>query len=806
MTWLRPGKARCASGNHRASSPFALTQGVLLINLGTPDSPAVADVRRYLREFLSDPEVIHLPRGLGLLNRPLGALIAHFRAPKSAEMYCKIWSERGSPLYTITRDQASLLGEALPPGWQVFYAMRYGRPSIMETLAEIAAAGVTELVVVPMYPQFSGSTTGTALRELYEALKRCGHHINVYTRNIWFDDGAYIYSQANLIEEYAERHRLTPGNAHLVFSAHGLPVSYVERGDPYPAHIARTVQLVVEQLGWPADRTSVAYQSRLGPVEWLKPATDEHLKELIDQGERRLLVCPVSFTVDCLETLEEIDVRYRAAIENAGAELYLCPALNTHRPFIAALSGLVLRGPRSIKPRGSVAGADSHSESRPVQTSDYDSLVMIGVSQAGLLRVGRGPQLVHAAETDLHRIKKPQCAVPDVLRKVCAQGRVREAMVWNTCFRFEFYGFPENGECSANRECIVQRVRQNLLDVGTEDELAVNVLCGADAWHHLMRTVAGLNSGLPGDRDVVDQLRTAHRLAERSGTAGPVLGRLVSEAVELEDTLRTECEWGRFRPGYCYAALSKIADERGLNFREGQAVVVGGSTTSRSVLATLIHEFDVPSTCLTLVYRGHGGGQVKDLRKAIENGRRLRVQSYGERQAVRVMAGADLLIFGIDRREPVLDADQIRSARDFTRRPLTVIDFNSFGSAKDLDSIPGVTVIDASELNDAVSAFADTMCASERFASALGAAEEWILARIPPLRGNSTQPQLCHGQATNGTQAERDRSGSVKQGCEPAGANAHGRRPIRVEERWTTCLRCPREHADTGELASRSLT
>ncbi|MEK7755776.1 MAG: ferrochelatase, partial [Planctomycetota bacterium] len=156
---------------------MSLKRGVLLINLGTPDRADVPAVRRYLAEFLSDPEVIRLPAGLGWLNSPLAHLIARFRAPRSAEMYRRIWTEPGSPLKAITQDQVSALTAVLPPEWRVFYAMRYGEPSIGEAVSEIEACGVEDLVVIPMYPQFSGPTTGTALQILHRELQRGRHQL-----------------------------------------------------------------------------------------------------------------------------------------------------------------------------------------------------------------------------------------------------------------------------------------------------------------------------------------------------------------------------------------------------------------------------------------------------------------------------------------------------------------------------------------------------------------------------------------------------------------------------------------------------
>ncbi len=729
--------------DHRRSSWSR--RGVLLINLGTPDESDVRSVRRYLAKFLADPEVIHLPTGLGWLNGALGWLIAYFRAPKSAKMYQRIWSDSGSPLESITTEQVRKLESQLPDGWRVFPAMRYGRPSIAQTLREVEAAGVEELVVIPMYPQFSGPTTGTALRELYGALHRGSHRLNVTTRNIWYDDGGYVYAQAKLIAEYAKQHQLTPENTILLFSAHGLPVSYVERGDPYPAHVKRSIDLVAQRLGWPSERWMSGYQSRFGPAKWLTPGTDHLLAELAERGEKRVLICPISFTTDCVETLEELDVRYRERFETLGGDLYLCPALNTHKDFMAALAGLVLKGPRPVSSWGEKLRPLLTVKPKPdPQPANVDTLVMVGVSLAGRMGKGRGPELVHIDGPRFLCMKKSQHEVPDALRKICEDGQVVEGFVWNTCHRFEFYGWASD----SGREpeaCIVQRVREHLFDACDPDDLRVNVLCGTDAWQHLVRTVSGLNSGLPGDRDIVDQLQQALNVADRAGTAGLLTIQLIHDAMTIEDRLREETDWGDFDPGYCYAAMFNLVESKQLVLSDKKLLVIGGSTTSRNILSALTCRFDISTRQLTLAYRGHGGGQIKRLRKAIGNGARLRVGSYAEPAVLKAIADADIVFFGIDRDEPVLSGEQIRDLRDFSARGLTVVDFNTFHSTTGIEAISGVTMIDAEQLDESVQAYASAMCDLPEFVCAVREAENWIVKHVPPSNVDGPMPQSCLG-------------------------------------------------------------
>lgn len=730
-------RGRNGSGRHPA---------VLLINLGTPDGADVASVRRYLAEFLSDPEVITLPSGLGWLNGALGRLIARFRAPSSAEMYQRIWTDEGSPLLRITKEQSAALGDALPDGWRVFHAMRYGRPSIGETLAEIEAAGVDDLTVIPMYPHFSGASTRTALTAMYKHFQSGNHPIQLTTRPTWYDDAGYIHAQSACIKDLADREQLTPDNCFLLFSAHGLPVCYVTRGDPYPEHIRRSIELVTEHLGWPTERFSLSYQSRLGPVAWLEPFTDHRLAELVAAGEKRVLICPISFTADCLETLEEIDMRYREEFEALGGTLFLCPALNTSTAFITALKDLVLRGPQKVVSwSGDARPLMAPPTESAASDARIDSLVMVGASRGNRIGAAPGPELVHSSPDGLRQVKRSQCDVPDLLRKVRHGAGLREAWLWNTCRRFELYGWVEDPDQPEAVDETVARTRRALFGADEPDGLEVNVLRGVDAWHHLLRTATGLNSGLPGEREIVEQLDAAHRLARCAGPAGPLTNRLLTDALAIERDVRSNTKWGSFAPNYCFAALSHVAEASGLDFSKCQVVVIGGSTTSAAVLRTLIDSFKTPDRQLTLLYRGHKrGGQLKLLRKAIGGGHRIRVQSYTEPAVTDAIADADVVVFGIDSEHPVVTGDRIAACRELTARPLTIIDFNMFGSTIGVDSLNSVRLYTAAALEKHVAVYADKMCSTDKFLRAVEEAERYIDRRVDEVRSRQRDDQRAH--------------------------------------------------------------
>ena len=709
----------------------------MLIGLGMPEAPDLPAVRNYLTQVLGDPDVIRLPRGLGWLNPLVGATLSRFRAARLADKYQLIWTEAGAPLRAIAEQQAAALASKLPAGMQVFRALRYGRPGIAETLAQIAELGIEELIAVSMCPQYSGTITLPAVRELYRQINRSGYNIDVTMRSIWYDDTAYVNAQARLIHEYARTHRLTPENTQLVYALRSLPMSYIDRGDPYMDQIHRTAELVSRRLGWPTDRSSHGYQGGSGAAKWLQPTTSALLADLSRAGQKQVLVCPLSFTTDCLETLYEIQIRYRAQFEQNGGRLFACPALNTYEPFIAALRNLVLHGRHPASCRGSDASlmVDARTRAAPAQEVEapIESLVMMGVALAGRLEPGQAPAPPHTDAEAFRQIKKSQCEVPDLLRDVCQDGAVREGLLWNTCRRFEFYGWLQSATNGSARAEVIAKLRRQLFNQnGRDEQSTLQVLHGADAWQHLVRTAVGLNSGLPGEREVLEQLRGALQLAERAGTAGPLMAKLLADVASHEHRLREQTEWGRFKPDYCYAAISQVARSAKLDLPACRCVVIGGSTTSCGILETLAERFGVSRRKLTLLHRGHGhGGRLKLLRRAIGHGRRERVHKYNERSVLRAIAQADVVFIGLDRKEAILDAEQIRTCRDFAARPVVIVDFNMFGSTVGMEDLAGVRLWNAADLEAAVTAFADEMCASPRFSQAAEAAESWIRDRVP---------------------------------------------------------------------------
>ena len=316
--------------------------GVLLLNLGGPDK--LKDVRPFLYNLFADPEIIRLPSPL--LQAPLAWLISTLRAKKSQENYTKIGG--GSPLRRITEAQAQALREQLKQdGHQinVYIGMRYWHPFTEEAIAQIKQDNIEELVILPLYPQFSISTSGSSFR-LLERLWQADPELQKIKYTVvpsWYDRPGYLQSMANLLGQKIDQVS-DPGQAHVFFSAHGVPVSYVEEaGDPYQREIEDCAALIMKQLNRPNSYT-LAYQSRVGPVEWLQPYTDEAIEDLAESGVKELVVVPISFVSEHIETLEEIDMEYREIAEEAGIETFArVPAPDTDPTFIKALADLVVQ-------------------------------------------------------------------------------------------------------------------------------------------------------------------------------------------------------------------------------------------------------------------------------------------------------------------------------------------------------------------------------------------------------------------------------------------------------------------------------
>ncbi len=317
--------------------------GILLTNLGTPDAPTAPALRRYLAEFLWDRRVVDVPRPLWWLI--LHGVILRIRPARSARLYRKVWSAEGSPLLVIARRQRELLQQQLDTQWpdrtRVVLGMRYGNPSIASALNELRAAGVQRLLVLPLYPQNSCSTTASTLDAVAEALRATRAVPALGFVADYHAVPAYIEALAASVRETQQAGAAVQ---RLLFSFHGTPERFRNEGDPYYQQCLTTARLTAEKLRLHDDEWQVSFQSRFGREPWLQPYTDEVLKQLPAQGIRHVqVICP-GFSADCLETLEEIAEENREVFLHAGGESFqYIPALNDRPDHIAALAGIVAR-------------------------------------------------------------------------------------------------------------------------------------------------------------------------------------------------------------------------------------------------------------------------------------------------------------------------------------------------------------------------------------------------------------------------------------------------------------------------------
>ena len=296
--------------------------GVLLVNLGTPDAPTTSAVKRYLKQFLSDQRVVEIPP---LLWQPiLRGIILNTRPPKSAKAYAKVWTEKGSPLAFFTAGQAEALQARMEGIADVRYAMRYGNPSVGDQLAAMKAAGCNRILIAPLYPQYSGATTGTVLDEAYATLTAMRWHPAIRTLPAYHDDARYIGALKTSIEASLAKLDFVPDA--LVISFHGMPERTLHLGDPYHCHCQKTARLLSEAMG---RKLVVSFQSRFGRAKWLEPATDDTLMRLAREGTKKVAIFAPGFSVDCLETLEELAMQGHEQFEEAGGTHYAyLPCLN----------------------------------------------------------------------------------------------------------------------------------------------------------------------------------------------------------------------------------------------------------------------------------------------------------------------------------------------------------------------------------------------------------------------------------------------------------------------------------------------
>lgn len=315
--------------------------GVLITNLGTPDAPKRKQLRAYLKEFLSDPRVVEVPRLIWWCV--LNLVILNIRPSRSAKAYQTVWTEQGSPLMFHTQAQAEKLRQGLTRAYGehlvVDFAMRYGSPSVESVVVNMLRQGVRKLVVLPLYPQYCASTTGSTFDAIAKSLSKQRWVPELQFINHYHDRAQYINAVADTIRKHWQANKQAEK---LIFSYHGIPKRYLMNGDPYHCECYKTSRLIAENLGLGKDQYFTSFQSRFGREEWLKPYTDESLKQIAADGIKSVqVVCP-GFSADCLETIEEIGIENRDYfLEAGGKEYQYIPALNSSEAHISALLSIL---------------------------------------------------------------------------------------------------------------------------------------------------------------------------------------------------------------------------------------------------------------------------------------------------------------------------------------------------------------------------------------------------------------------------------------------------------------------------------
>lgn len=328
--------------DHPAVKPPKI--GVLLLNLGTPDATDYWSMRRYLKEFLSDPRVIEVNRALWWLI--LNGIILQTRPQKSGRGYDKIWDREAndSPLRVITRRQAEKLQARFAdhPDVVVEFAMRYGNPSTEAGIQKLRDAGCERILFAPLYPQYSSPTTATANDKAFAVLGDLRWQPAARTLPPYFDDPAYVAALADSIDAGVKALDFEPDL--VITSYHGMPIRYLLAGDPYHCQCLKTTRLVRERLGWPKEKLMVTFQSRFGSEEWLQPYTADTLMELPGRGVKKIAILAPAFSVDCIETLEELAITGEEQFMHGGGERFAyIPCLNDTDPAMAVLETLVRR-------------------------------------------------------------------------------------------------------------------------------------------------------------------------------------------------------------------------------------------------------------------------------------------------------------------------------------------------------------------------------------------------------------------------------------------------------------------------------
>ena len=323
--------------DHDGASP---RQGILLCNLGTPDAPRPAELRRYLKEFLSDPRVVEIPRLLWWMI--LNLIILRIRPRRSAKLYQSVWTEAGSPLMLYSQEQVKAVKQRLDEKYgdiPVVLGMRYGNPSMASAIKQLTDQNVRDIIVLPLYPQYAGATTGSTFDAIAKTFTQLRWVPELQFINGYHKSEGYVQALYTTIKRHIDAHG-QPDK--LVFSYHGTPERYLKNGDPYHCFCHQTTRLVREKMGFDENQVMTTFQSRFGREPWLQPYTDKTLEQLPEDGVKHVAVICPGFSSDCLETIEEINMEARESfIDSGGEQFHYIPCLNDDPVHIDALVSIL---------------------------------------------------------------------------------------------------------------------------------------------------------------------------------------------------------------------------------------------------------------------------------------------------------------------------------------------------------------------------------------------------------------------------------------------------------------------------------
>lgn len=592
---------------------------------------------------------------------------------------------------------AAAVERGLPKGWRVIAVV----PDEAELRPAVETAirhGSDRLVAVSVRPQFDSAFARPALQALYRCLAALGADLHVETRPSWHDECQYVDALAGAVIAAAAARQVDVLEAEVTFCLRGgaADAGLIEAA-------GRTAELVMARIGRDDGApVSVCVVDAEGVLHW---------PQGLPRAGRPILLCPLDPFEDPARLASQV-LEHGVA---RPADLHTCEPMGPGEGLVKSLIQIVRRGrqPAARPPARTLVR-------RPVDRKElFDGLFMVGTSVAGAIAVELGRDERHCTREQLLRVKRPHLETLELLRDVARRYPVAECWIWNTCSRFEVYGWLSPDITPDEAEAAMSRLAA---EVGHGTDVRPAVLRGRDAWAHVMRTALGINSGLVGDADVLDQFDASLRAARHAGTAHERC-REASELVEgAVRAARGGTTWGTFMRRYCDTALSLMPDEvRGLLAR-GKVVIVGGSTTSASSLESLRERFGARLSNLTLYYRGHRVGPLMDrLVRAVGHERLVCIDSYHDPVVTRAVAEADVAILAADQREPFLQAAALA---DGDRSPV-LIDFNNFGSVAGTAG-GGQRLFDADCIEACIRELNHRTCASAEFDRAYHEAEAWI--------------------------------------------------------------------------------